>query len=292
MNFNLSFLQFYLLRESTSVEYHKHSCYEIVYYKRGTGITHIDGKKYKYGPNTFSIIRPRSLHDERHIEDTDLLFIGFHYDEVPVELPNGVYNDAAHRPVQQIFERMRDEIVNKKSYHTLQLNLLGSQLMLEIGRTPGLKAASVEPDDRIQYARNFIKENYMQPIQLKTLAALSGYSTDRFRHVFKERTGLSPMNFLMMERIEHAKKLLAKPDLKIASIAIECGFSTASQFSALFKHETGVTPKEFRELPAPPIEEIVEEESVAWPERAASYELNGKWLASSLYNKPTIGTNI
>ncbi|MFD0713858.1 AraC family transcriptional regulator [Paenibacillus sp. GCM10027626] len=268
MNFNLSFMQFYLLEGATSVEYHRHSCYEIVYYKSGSGMTQIDGKRYKYGPNTFAVNRPKSLHNEWHDEETELLFIGFHFDEVPVSLPNGVFRDSPHHPVQQIFEKMKSELISKKNYHLLMLNMLGNELMLEIGRTPDLATGEVEAEDRIHFARNFIKENYTQPLQLKTLASLSGYSTDRFRHVFKERTGMSPMNFLMLERIEHAKKLLAKPELKIAAIAMECGFSTASQFSALFKQETGMTPKEFRELPPPAPDK--QEAEPGWPEYGVS----------------------
>ncbi|WP_221226665.1 helix-turn-helix domain-containing protein [Paenibacillus baekrokdamisoli] len=236
---------------------HKHGCFELVYYKRGAGYTNIGGKRYDYHPHTFAIIRPNTPHDEKHEKDTEVFFIGFDYDDIPMSLHNGVYKDGDSLQIWRLLQAMKTEFLEKRSFHSLQLNLIGGQLMLELCRIPQIQTGNLEKEDRIIYAINFLKENYTQSVQLQHLAELSGYSFDRFRHAFKERTSLSPMNYIMMKRIERSIELLSSTRLKIAAIAVECGFSTPSQFSLLFKKCTGITPKEYREdpsaLPAKPI---------------------------------------
>lgn len=257
MNFNLNFLQFYYLSMAASPDIHKHGCFELVYYKRGSGHTNIGGKRYEYQPNTFAIIRPNTPHDEKHDEDTEVFFIGFEYDDIPIALSNGVYKDGDQGQIWSLLQTMRKEFLEKRSFHSLQLNLIGGQLMIEVCRIPQIHSGNLEREDRIIYAINFLKENYTQSVQLQHLAELSGYSFDRFRHAFKERTGLSPMNYIMMKRIERSIELLSCTHMKISAIAVECGFATPSQFSSLFKKCTGIMPKEFREdpsaLPAKPV---------------------------------------
>ncbi len=66
----------------------------------------------------------------------------------------------------------------------------------------------------------------------------SGYSYDHFRHMFKERTGLSPMNYIIDKRIDYAKRLIVSTDMTLSTISQECGFSTSSQFSSMFRRLT------------------------------------------------------
>jgi len=256
MNFNLNFLQFYYLSKAASPDLHKHGCFELVYYKRGSGYTNIGGTRYDYFPHTFAIIRPHTAHDETHNEDTEVFFIGFNYDDIPVSLPNGVFRDV-EGTIWSLLQSMKKEFMEKRSFHTLQLDLIGGQLLLEVCRTPQVSMDGLEKEDRMIYALNYIKENYMHAIDLQNLAHLSGYSFDRFRHAFKERTGLSPRNYMMEKRLELSLELLSTTRMKISSIAAECGYATPSQFSAMFGHMTGMTPKAYRAdpsaLPAKPI---------------------------------------
>lgn len=257
MNFNLNFLQFYHLSQAASPGMHKHGCFELVYYRKGSGYTHIGDTRYEYAPRTFAIIRPHTPHDEKRYTDTEVFFIGFEYDDIPVSLPSGIFQDDREEKVWQLLQAMKKEFMEKRSFHSLQLNLIGGQLLLEICRLPQISMDGLEKEDRMIYALNYMKENYMHSIDLHNLAHLSGYSFDRFRHAFKERTGLSPRNYMIMKRLERSLELLSTTRMKISAIAVECGFSTPSQFSAMFHQMTGMTPKAYRQdpsaLPAKPI---------------------------------------
>ena len=67
-----------------------------------------------------------------------------------------------------------------------------------------------------------------------------------FAHTFKRYYGMSPMKYLLHERIIKAQNLLRNSPLKIASIAAECGFSSPEYFSTAFRRECGLSPEQYR----------------------------------------------
>ena len=63
---------------------------------------------------------------------------------------------------------------------------------------------------------------------------------------FKKDTGCSVNRYILKEQLEMAKKLLLYPDITVSEIAVRCGYANMSNFSAMFKRETGVSPVEYR----------------------------------------------
>ena len=100
--------------------------------------------------------------------------------------------------------------------------------------------------DSMGYIFTFLDENFSQDICLDTLAELSGYSADHLRHLFKRKAGISPKQYIIQKRIEHAKLLLATGDTSISHVAQSCGMPDGTQFTLLFKKYVGVTPSQFR----------------------------------------------
>ncbi len=75
----------------------------------------------------------------------------------------------------------------------------------------------------------------------------TGYTPNYFRRIFRQETGVPPLEFMNNIRIDHAKELLIQKDDKtsFSEIALACGFSDVYYFSRLFKKNTGYTPKEY-----------------------------------------------
>lgn len=59
-------------------------------------------------------------------------------------------------------------------------------------------------------------------------------------------------HYLREIRISHAKELLLDSHLPITEVAMQSGYNDPSQFIAIFKKETGMTPRRFREQSARP----------------------------------------
>src|SRR5262249_38394807 len=83
-------------------------------------------------------------------------------------------------------------------------------------------------------------------LDLKTLAAESGYSRNHFLRMFRAATGYSPHQYLLHLRVKQAQALLKDPSLRLIDIARACGFSSHAQLSRLFRQVIGITPSEYR----------------------------------------------
>lgn len=93
----------------------------------------------------------------------------------------------------------------------------------------------------------FIERHFDQPVTLKEVADAVYLNPAYFSTLFKQRTGKSFIEKLTEIRVEAAKKRLAFTGDKIAVIAEKTGFANIRHFNRVFKKETGVTPKDFRD---------------------------------------------
>ncbi len=65
---------------------------------------------------------------------------------------------------------------------------------------------------------------------------------------FRYVTGLSPYEYLLIQRVERAVTLLRTTNDSVSSIAYECGFGGQANFTRMFKRITGLTPSECRNM--------------------------------------------
>jgi AraC family transcriptional regulator len=76
-------------------------------------------------------------------------------------------------------------------------------------------------------------------IDLKTIAAESGYSRNHFLRMFRAATERTPHQYFLRLRIEKAQSLMKNRSLRIIDIAESCGFTSQSQFSRVFRRVIG-----------------------------------------------------
>lgn len=99
----------------------------------------------------------------------------------------------------------------------------------------------------IQQAVEYINEHLTEDLSLEAIATSIGMSQYHFCRVFKQAMGLTPWQYVVRQRIEEAKRLLAIPQLSIAEISQRLGFSTQGQFANFFRKHVGVSPKQYRQ---------------------------------------------
>ncbi|MDI3258130.1 MAG: AraC family transcriptional regulator [Sinobacteraceae bacterium] len=93
---------------------------------------------------------------------------------------------------------------------------------------------------------SLIEDNIEQPLTIKRLAAKAGMSPALFRKRFADTTGMPVHSYVLKERIERACELIDECNLPLAAIAAQCGFSSQSHMTRVFRRELGVTPAERR----------------------------------------------
>jgi AraC family transcriptional regulator len=83
-------------------------------------------------------------------------------------------------------------------------------------------------------------------LDLKTLAAESGYSRNQFLRMFRTATESTPHQFFLQLRVEKAQSLMKNKSLRIIDITASCGFASQAHFSRVFRQIVGVTPMQYR----------------------------------------------
>jgi AraC family transcriptional regulator len=101
---------------------------------------------------------------------------------------------------------------------------------------------------KLRRVNEFIDANLEEDLSLAEIAAVADLSQYHFARAFRKTTGLTPQQYVMQQRIERAKQLLAKDDLPLVEISLRSGFKNQSHFTALFRKFTKLTPKTWREL--------------------------------------------
>ena len=100
----------------------------------------------------------------------------------------------------------------------------------------------------LAYITGFIKSNITEDIKLGVLSEKACMSKATFYRSFKKEYGISPLEYIITEKIKLAKTLLANPQNTLKSVAFECGFHDVNYFVRLFKKIESITPGQYQTL--------------------------------------------
>jgi AraC-like DNA-binding protein len=92
----------------------------------------------------------------------------------------------------------------------------------------------------------YMDERLACPLTLAELAGLARTSVRHFCRAFRASTGCSPHQYLLRQRVERAKTLLAQGRMPLCDIAQSLGFADQSQFTRTFRRHAGFTPASYR----------------------------------------------
>ncbi len=83
----------------------------------------------------------------------------------------------------------------------------------------------------------------LTPEDLADAAGLGAYT---FRRRFRETRGCAPHAFVIDQRVERARRLLATGDLAVKEVAASCGFSDQAHMTRVLRQRLGQTPAKLR----------------------------------------------
>ena len=104
------------------------------------------------------------------------------------------------------------------------------------------------PSKLLMQVTNYVQHNLSKPIDVEALADSMFISRTHLAAKFKQETGRTLTDFILIEKIEEAKRLLRYSDKSLSLIADYLGFSSQSHFTRVFKKYSGKTPREYRNL--------------------------------------------
>ena len=245
-NVNLNFFDKRVDDEDFQINFHSHKCYELVYYYSGHGHCTIDQKTFNYGKDEFVIIPPNSTHNDIHEDKCKLLCIGFTLSSNESFLTKGIYRDE-NKNISNYLRIISQELNKKQEDYISIINCCMENILTEIKRKQSFPQSKTTSYQAIlKQTVNYIDEYFHTEISIEQLAARANYSYHRFRHIFKTTFGISPKQYILLKRMEHAKTLIATTQLSITEICYQCGFPSSSFFIKQFKSSTGITPTKYR----------------------------------------------
>lgn len=106
--------------------------------------------------------------------------------------------------------------------------------------------ANKQSSQTIQKAKEYIRENYMKKISLAEVSEYLGLSEGYFSALFSQENEENFIQYLTQYRIEQAKKMLTKTNLKIYEICEAIGYENVEHFSRVFKKNVGLSPLQYK----------------------------------------------
>ena len=97
----------------------------------------------------------------------------------------------------------------------------------------------------INHVLGYIKHNLCDDLSLENVASYFSLSAIHFHNLFKKAVGVTLREYVEEQRLKKAIDLLLTTKLTLTEIAFDCGFSSQSYFSFVFKRKFGITPRSY-----------------------------------------------
>lgn len=110
-----------------------------------------------------------------------------------------------------------------------------------------LTVTSSDTPEVITFLIDYIEDNYMHNITLKSVAEKLHYNPSYLGRLFNKHLSKSFNLYLQERRIKASKKLLKDYSLSIDEVSDLTGFLYSSYFSTTFKEATGLSPLQYRQ---------------------------------------------
>ena len=224
----------------------------------GGGILEKEGRSWRVGPGHGFLVTIPSPHVYRidpEVGRWELLFV--------LARPGGIetlWRSTAGR-IPAVVELARssppirrlEELVAAAAHG--QVTDAHTASLFTYGFLVALSRFSLDPRPRrvpgaVDQAVRLLDHGWNRPWKLPEVAARVGLSPSHFHRMFREHTGLSPLEWLTRRRMEKAVELLGEPGVTVQSVARALGFADTGYFIRVFHRWTGVTPGVLRDSPS------------------------------------------
>ena len=103
------------------------------------------------------------------------------------------------------------------------------------------------PIVRLRKIEDYVHAHVSESISIDSLAELAELSAFHFSRVFKQATGITPLQFVTRERMLQAQQLIRETSRSLIEIALEVGYTSPSHFAQVFRRTVGMAPTQFRD---------------------------------------------
>jgi AraC family transcriptional regulator len=99
---------------------------------------------------------------------------------------------------------------------------------------------------RLRKVEDYVRTHLAESVSIEMLAELAELSPYHFCRVFRQATGMSPLQFVTRERMLQAQRLIRETSRSLIEIGLEVGYTSPSYFAQVFRRTVGKSPTDFR----------------------------------------------
>lgn len=254
------------------VPVHWHEEMELISVKKGSGQVILDLQPYPVEAGDLVVVFPGKLHGIRQKPGCAMEYenIIFRLDMLIPALPDrcsteyllpllagqgpGSYVCSCGQPefpaVQELIGRLDQLSGSRPAGYELAVKGLFFALLFLIlhGRqSDGGKGAEGRFQGKMKLVLKEVENRYDEPLTVKEMADMCGYSASHFMKFFRQQMGTSFVEYLNDYRLLMAARMLISTEETVTEIARLSGFDQPSYFNRLFRRKYGMTPSQYRQ---------------------------------------------
>lgn len=250
---------------------HPHFCpdYMLFYFIHGTGNIKIEGKHYEFHPGDLIITNPSELfhctidpnvyHERIVLHISDSFLSNFPYDPKPLfrifqDRSKGIGNQIPANIVKsnqldflftQILQLLQNNTPETDIEAICKIGILLSTLNRFTKHPPVPNTAMQQSDPIIEQVLDYLNAHFTEQISIATVADVFNINESYLSHLFKEHTGMSLWNYVILRRL-HKFNSQIKNDLSVEEACYRVGFQNYSNFFRLYKKYMGISPLAYK----------------------------------------------
>ncbi len=244
---------------------HWHEEFMIFYIEKGSAVIHCNFQPIPVEAGDLVIINSNDIHYVEnccdHLVETyiiiDFAFLLSHKEDLcqtkyiapllqnRIRFQNKITNDD--ELTRQVLDLIREYQQKLQGYELLikagLYSILG--LLLRRHTVPVTHKVESRRHHQLRPVLKYVDEHYDQKITLEGLATMANMSRHHLCRLFKNITGMPPIEYVNHLRINAAMKLL-QHQLPVSEVALIVGFNDSNYFSRLFKKYKNVSPQVYK----------------------------------------------
>ena len=212
-----------------------------VFYKKTTkgDFTAEKGDIYLFSPG---MRRSGECHSDKPVEFITIVFDLIFFDNSESDFCDLLYHtyncgDIIHQKFHKIYQCWK----NEEKYYQLKCRAMLQEILYMLLVFNSRKRVDNNLKN-ITPVEEYIRSNFTKNITLEELSAISNRSISYISKLFSVEYGISPKQYILDLRMNHAQKLLRTSNLSISEISTQCGFDDVFYFSRLYKSKIGISP--------------------------------------------------
>ena len=136
-----------------------------------------------------------------------------------------------------------EEFLLNKSFFRENCAAMLKKLLTELHRA---NMTDTGNSDTVKVITEYINSNFTKEISNSELSRLAGFHEYYLNRLFNKKMGISMHRYILILRLNEAKRLLLNTDISVSDIAYKSGFNSHTHFSSYFKKEMKMSPGQYR----------------------------------------------